>query len=77
MHVRMCMQGISVGGGDGRCVGMLRDVMRGVGGHEVAREAGPRACEGGILPLRRELNSNKLTGTIPTALGDLSSLQTL
>ena len=64
------MHGISLA----MCVG-LRDVMRGVGGHEiVAREAGPRVCEGGLLPLRRALQSNKLTGTIPTALGNLSSL---
>ena len=77
MHVRMCMQGISLGGGDGRCVG-LRDVMRGVGGHEiVAREAGPRVCEAGLSLLGRGLYSNELTGTIPIALGDLSSLQTL
>ena len=56
----------------------LRDGMRGVGGHEiVAREAGPRVCEGGLLPLRRGLYSNELTGTIPTVLGNLSSLQIL
>ena len=67
------MQGICLG----MCVG-LRDGMRGVGGHEiVAREAGPRVCEGGLLPLCRYLQSNKLTGTIPTALGNLSSLQYL
>ena len=30
-----------------------------------------------LLPMRRDLDTNKLTGTIPTALGDLSSLQTL
>jgi len=30
-----------------------------------------------LSPLRRALSSNKMTGTIPTALGDLSSLQTL
>ena len=29
------------------------------------------------MPLRRDLYSNKLTGTIPTALGNLSSLQNL
>ena len=40
-------------------------------------EAGTRVCEGGLLPLRRDLDSNKLTGTIPTALGDLSSLHIL
>ena len=52
--------------------------MRGVGGYEiVAREAGLRVCEGGLSPLRRILSSNKLTGTIPTALGDLTSLQSL
>ena len=76
MRVRMCMQSISVRGGDGRCVGMLRDVMRGVGDHGVAGEQG-RGCEGGLLLIRRDLRSNELTGTIPTALGDLSSLQNL
>ena len=45
-------------------------------GH-VAGGAGPRVCEGGLLPLRRSVYSNKLTGTIPTALGNLSSLQYL
>ena len=29
------------------------------------------------MPLRRGLFSNKMTGTIPTALGNLSSLETL
>ena len=54
------------------------DVMRGVRGHRlVAGKAGPRVCEGGLLPLRRDLDTNELTGTIPTALGDLSSLQYL
>ena len=73
MHVGMCMQGICLG----MCVG-LRDGMRGVGGHEiVAREAGPRLGEFCLLPLCRNLYSNKLTGTIPTALGNLSSLQQL
>ena len=43
----------------------------------VAGEAGPRVCESGLLPLCRDLDTNKLTGTIPTELGDLSSLQTL
>ena len=30
-----------------------------------------------LLPMRRDLYSNKLTGTIPTALGNLSSLERL
>ena len=56
----------------------LRDVMRGVRGHVLTGlEAGPRVRKGGLLPLRRDLGTNELTGTIPTALGDLSSLQTL
>ena len=76
MHARMCMQGISHESGDVVYVG-LRDVLRRVGGHGVAGEAGPRVCEGGLLPLRRYLFSNELTGTIPTALGDLSLLQIL
>ena len=77
MHVRVCMQGISVGGGDGMCV-RLRDVIRGVRGHVLTGlEAGSRVRKGGLLPMRRGLYSNKLTGTIPTALGNLSSLQTL
>ena len=73
MHAGLCMHGISLG----MCVG-LQDVVRGVGGHEiVAREAGPRVCEGRLLPPRRDLDTNELTGTIPTGLGNLSSLQYL
>ena len=43
MRVRMCMQSISVGGGDGMCVGGLRDTMQGAEGHWVARKQG-RGC---------------------------------
>ena len=36
-----------------------------------------RVLGDGLSLLRRLLDTNKLTGTIPTALGNLSSLQTL
>ena len=43
----------------------------------MAGEAGLRVFEADLLPLCRDLSTNKLTGTIPTALGNLSSLKLL